>query len=537
MDSDEWSDSEQGANQPALRKRRNEHGTPVKKKKIRNVMPKSDDKKQQGPKKFQKGWLTDEELKHWLEPVPDNELKARCKLEYEKNATTLKHQKNMKAFKNVPSVADIFKGPNKEEIISEKVKKAEIGVAAFFTEHNVALQTSDHLIEMLKKHVTDSEIVKRMTLDHTKCTAIVKNVLRKTEKENLIAILKKVKFSILVDESTDAGQKKNMVILVRYTDPETGKITVPLLSIIELDATDCSAEGMFKKFEEEFIRLQIPITNIIGLAMASDHANVMLGQHNSFASRLKQRCPWLVVMDCVCHSSHIAATNACKKLPSNAVTFVRRVATYMSGSPKRSAIFEEFQDFYKTELLKIKKVSATRWLVLHPCVVRILENWVPLQQYFRSVVLEDSKGKDQEAAALLKEFDNPYTKAYMYFLKYTLEYFNKMNGLFQNEKTLVHKLKEYSVSLLKQICSNYMRENHDLNTEEKRRARSDQDIKTFRLRCLDFYVTAAVELKKYLPVNNPVVQEAKFLDASTALSAAERQRDFPQLTNLTRNFK
>ncbi|KAK3923983.1 Zinc finger protein 862, partial [Frankliniella fusca] len=403
-DSDEWSDGERiGTDQGGLgrKERRDDKGTPTKVKRIGNEVPKSDSK--QGPKKFQSSWINEERFKHWLQPVDNNPLKARCKhcnavfnagkSELEKHMNTLKHS---------------FGERTKEEILDDKVKKAEIGVAVFMAEHNVALYTSDHVVDMLKARITDSDIVKKMKLDHTKCTAIVKNVLGKTEKEKLVNTLKTEKYSVLVDESTDVAGKKNMVVLTN----------VPLLKIIELGAADCSAEKMFQKFEEELAKLQVPIINIIGLA--SDHATVMIGEHNSFASRLKARCPWLVLMDCVCHSSHIAAKNACKKLPSNAVIFVRRVATYVSGSPKRSAIFEEFQEFYNTEQRKLLKVSGTRWLVLHPCVARILENWIPLEQYFQSVVLEDPRKKDQEALSLLQEFRNPFTKAYMFFLKYAL---------------------------------------------------------------------------------------------------------------------
>lgn len=232
---------------------------------------------------------------------------------------------------------------------------------------------------------------------------------------------------------------------------------VPLLTIIELDSKDCSAQNMFAKFEEEMGRLGVPLSNIIGLAC--DHAPVMIGKHNSFASHLKARCPWLITLDCICHSAHIAASNACAKLPSNSVTFVRRVATYVTGSPKRSAIFEEFQEHYGAEHLKLQKVCATRWLVLHSCVERLLQNWIPLEQYFTGVVLEDTRRKDREAAAILDEFRNIFTKAYLYFLKYVLEYFNKVNALFQSEKTMMHKLWDCSMGLLKQLCQNYMRQN------------------------------------------------------------------------------
>ncbi|KAK3923982.1 Biorientation of chromosomes in cell division protein 1-like 1 [Frankliniella fusca] len=125
------------------------------------------------------------------------------------------------------------------------------------------------------------------------------------------------------------------------------------------------------------------------------------------------------------------------------------------------------------------------------------------------------------------------------------------------------------MALLRQVCCNYMRANvldsvatvslervvlgphveeilaslplpdpdHPEITSEQRERKRNHDIRTFRLRCLDFYITAAKELQTYLPVRNEIIKEAKFLDPAIALSAAERQGDFAQLTNIVRRFK
>lgn len=235
-----------------------------------------------------------------------------------------------------------------------------------------------------------------------------------------------------------------------------GRVLTPLLEMIKLDAKDCNAAAIYQKFKESLCKQhEIPITNVIGLGC--DHAPVMVGKNNSFYSRLKADSPSLVLMDCICHSSHIAASAACKKLPPYVKTTIQRVVSYSSGSPKRSAILEEFQEFYGEEHRKLISISQTRWLVMHSCVVRLLENLSALEHFFLMCAHEDQR--DTEAPALHEEMKNPYFKAYLLFLKYTLEYFNRMNALFQSSKVLVHRLQAESRQLLVNVCQNYMRHN------------------------------------------------------------------------------
>lgn len=61
--------------------------------------------------------------------------------------------------------------------------------------------------------------------------------------------------------------------------------------------------------------------------------------------------------------------------------------------------------------------SRTRWLALRKSVNRILEQWTVLQQTFLLASVED---KNPMADLLLKELNNPYTKAYLEFMQYVL---------------------------------------------------------------------------------------------------------------------
>jgi hypothetical protein len=110
--------------------------------------------------------------------------------------------------------------------------------------------------------------------------------------------------------------------------------------------------------------------------------------------------------------------SACKVLPSELEELMRQIYTYVSVSSKRCTQLIEMQSYFNMKHHKILKCSYTRWLSVHQCVVRILENWIPLMHYFIIVIAEDSL---QSSQFVFNMFNDSKTKAYFLFLKYALE--------------------------------------------------------------------------------------------------------------------
>ncbi|KYN09439.1 hypothetical protein ALC57_18445 [Trachymyrmex cornetzi] len=237
--------------------------------------------------------------------------------------------------------------------------------------------------------------------------------------------LQSSRFSILIDESTDISDSK-------------------LIKLFEI----------FKNLLEE---KKISLKNIAG--MACDNASVMIGCNNSFMQRLKLEIPRLITLNCICHSSAIVASKPCEKLPSSCENLI---------------VLE------RNKLLKL-----SRWLILQKCVVRILENWNVLQNYFVLAVVED---KLKSAEVILSHLNDDIFKAYFLFLKYVLNFFNSFNALFQSREC------ENLLKLLPLECR--------------------QQIK---LACLDFYKTAVQEMLKRLPYKDPLFEHLTFLDPKIAL--------------------
>lgn len=168
---------------------------------------------------FQYSWLDEVIFRGWLAPHP-TEDKAFCKfcnIAIRCCRTDLvRHSQRVKHIKLTRNQSLDDNNNNIIDKHSDKVIRAEIKLAAFFMEHNIAFYAADHLIPLLKDVCIDSKIVHDLSLARSKCAIIVKEVIAKREVEKLIEILQTRRFSILLDETTDISNLKVMCVLVQF---------------------------------------------------------------------------------------------------------------------------------------------------------------------------------------------------------------------------------------------------------------------------------------------------------------------------------
>ncbi|KAB0789969.1 hypothetical protein PPYR_15745, partial [Photinus pyralis] len=266
------------------------------------------------------------------------------KLQLVRHQDSESHRKKSKQAVNQPTLKSfVNKGPS----IETATKKADMYISAFVAEHNLPFRIAEHLPLLLRSICSDSEIAKNIKCGRTKTTAVVKNVIGQASAQKLYDILKKVKFSIIIDESTDLSCSKHLVMVARY--------------FYENRAS--RAEDIYREIVRFFQEKNIPhLENLIGFAC--DGANVMVGAHHSVMSKLKRDIPHIFLFKCICHSFALCASNACLKLPRAVEDCVRNIYNYVANSPKRIEALKEFQNFTQTKIHKILHPSQTRWLSL-----------------------------------------------------------------------------------------------------------------------------------------------------------------------------
>ncbi|XP_053597680.1 uncharacterized protein LOC128668546 [Microplitis demolitor] len=290
-----------------------------------------------------------------------------------------------------------------------------------------------------------------MAMGKTKTTKVINNVVSVRESKRVDEVVKNTKFSVFVDETTDVTNEKWMTLMVRYVDPQTLLVNTELLKLIHIDAINGSADRLVQQFISAIAEKEVPLHQIISLAC--DNASVMVGRNNSFKVHLSKKIPNLLTLPCICHSLALVAKDASTAIPSKIHSFVADISSFINNSPKRSAIFSQFQDFYDENPSKVTRFAATRWLSRQIAITRILDDW----QAIRGFLIDQSSEKSAVADTLIETMKDPSTKAYLPFLQWALEPFNKINAHFQGNDTLVGQLQFFSKRLFTEILQKFMK--------------------------------------------------------------------------------
>ncbi|XP_037301008.1 uncharacterized protein LOC115447681, partial [Manduca sexta] len=318
-------------------------------------------------------------------------------------------------------------------MLPESASKSFSDAICFLAEHNLPFKLADDLKNHIRSVVQDSKIASELTFGRTKAHAIVTNVSGKVAENQLIEVLQKNKFSLIVDESTDRSSTKHLALIVRNAvDFHVEDSFLCLIPVV--DGTATSLHSACAKY---FTEKNIPYKeNIVGFA--ADGTNSMFGQHHSLSTLFAKDIPNLFLMKSICQSFHLCASYACKKLPRGVEEdFARDVYYYIQNSPKRIGDYKEFQCFVNVKPNKLLHPAQTRWLSLLQVVKRLLEQLPALKLYFQSAVLTD---RLLAAQSILHKCMEPTTELYLEFLHFVLPYFNDLNKEMQSESPKLYLL-------------------------------------------------------------------------------------------------
>lgn len=504
-----------------------------------------------GPKKkpytpkYRKDWERLPDLQKWLTCSKKGDIYFHCNVCYDdylggltavrKHGSSEKHKKNASSVKNMIDPMLKFKSL---KTLEDKTKESELRVSMFIVEHNISIRTSDHLVQLIKS--IPPEVKNNLTCSRTKATALINNVIGKFSFENLISRMQNSYFSILIDESTDRSAIKHLAIVVRIMDKNRFLVRDEFACLEPI--SHATASNIFDVIIKFFNTNSIPYKdNLIGFA--SDGANAMFGCKHSVKTLLEEEVPGIFLMKCICHSMALCASYAAEKLPNTVEDLIRDIYTYMKLSFKRQSEYKEFQVFVDAKPHKLLQASQTRWLSLHSCVKRILEQYKALKLYFEGEHLIDNK-----AGNIHSVLSNPFTELYLNFLDFALPILTNVNLAFQSESPQIHLIYSKVATAYKTILDCYINNeylnstqlsqiqyrnpNNFLSTENiylggkctavlSNSSFSKRHINNFVTNCLNFYVECCHQLYKRFPLNSvhmKCLELMSFLDPKNAKS-------------------
>ena len=265
-------------------------------------------------------------------------------------------------------------------------------------------------------------------------------------------------------------------------------------------------------------------------------------------------------MKCLCHSAHLCASHACKKLPRAIEDFIRDIYSHFAHSAKRLSEYKKFQHFAETEPHKILKPAQTRWLSLEQCIQRVLEQWSALELYFEQAAEQERLVSAQN---ILRALKNPIFKLYYLFLAFVLPKFTHFNKLFQSETPNIHFITNYLASTYRAFLSCYLSPTYihsttldnldpaclsnfvpltSMNMDEHVANFLTQphipgmrgEITGFLEHVQLFYVETAIQIKQRFPINDEILNSCMFhnpetINSTSATEIIKLASNFPNI--------
>ena len=126
------------------------------------------------------------------------------------------HKRAQEAKRKQPGIDSIFLKPSNP--LESQVRREEVKVTGFITEHNIPLAVADHVGALFKDIFHDSNIAKNYACGKNKTSCILNRAIKPELQKNLINQIKKDCYSISTDGSNDQGLKKMNPVTVRLFD-------------------------------------------------------------------------------------------------------------------------------------------------------------------------------------------------------------------------------------------------------------------------------------------------------------------------------
>ncbi|KAH9363435.1 hypothetical protein HPB48_006029 [Haemaphysalis longicornis] len=389
-------------------------------------------------KRYCKEWEKETQLKDWLRPVTGDDKNAACrycKCEIRAHhADLLQHMATEKRVRNsrpLSSARLTTMGFTKSPP-PKTTPELELKLACYSACH-ATINSVDHLGELVQPHTACG-----VKLHRTKCGALITKVLAPCLLEDLVKDIGASQYSLLIDESTDVANEKQLAVVVRYFSTSLNKLVTTFLGLFTLEGS--SAQQIAQGLLDFLTKVGLDFTRCLGIG--TDGCNVMVGKNNSVYTHLRQKNENLVLVKCVCHSIQLCASKAVEVLPRSLEFLVGRSYSWFSHSSLR---LHEYSKLYQLinngkEPLKLVQLSGTRWLSISSCCKRILEQWDELKLHF---TLCKDKYRCYDAEILSEMYKDPVNKLYLVFLNPVLHRALEFHELWNNIE-LWNSMKSFS---------------------------------------------------------------------------------------------
>lgn len=265
-------------------------------------------------------------------------------------------------------------------------------------------------------------------------------LLGDTVKDSVIEKAHKAQaYGLLTDEVSDISVTEHLITFIQYFDQELGSVQTSFLSCQNIfeHYSSANAKAISDLLLESINTSGLDLGKFTGFS--SDGASVMVGKKGGVATLLREKCPTLINVHCICHKLALSCTDSNEgiKYVKEVELVLRQLWNYFENSPKRMACYLKVQMELKGLNLskgaskkvasRLKKACRTRWLSLDSSVTAVYNDYEALLQ-----TLDLAKTEDAIALGLSKKIRNIKFLGVIYILRHILPVLSHLSRVFQS---------------------------------------------------------------------------------------------------------
>ena len=506
----------------------------------------------------------------WEEDYPflskgPNDYKAKCndcdcvfsiksggRADIDRHIIREKHKKNS----NYPSVSvsPVNEADENNNVLKltpeEEVTKAEILQALKVVSSNYSFASTVDDGERFRLMFPNSPVAKKYQMSKTKVSYTIKHGISPYIKALNINDFKGSPFVFKFDETTTVQVKKQYDGYVQYWSKEQNLVVSVYCG--SLFVGHCFSKDLlshFFKFGEE---MQWEPDLLLQLGM--DGPNVNLKFEKDLYSKVSDEygVSFLDTGTCSLHKTHNGFRKGVLAFGFDIETFVNDTNFFFKLSAARRQDYKLMEIFTDIEAKYVMKHIASRWLSIKRPVLRILDQWDNLNEYFLIFLPKQSNFQSQIKVTarykrIVEFLKHPTSKASLCFIAFIAHEFEEYLTQMQADEPMIHTMYEKMSSLVYNLMKKFLtRSSITEIVEGKTRAKqgsnlisvdlsanqmkleyidigtraktllstssvSSEDKKALRKKCLNFYVTTVEYMVSKLPISCKTLKDAQYL--------------------------
>lgn len=255
----------------------------------------------------------------------------------------------------------------------------------------------------------------------------------------LVSKLRKVKFTVQLDESTVRQGEALLLAYVRYIDEEEFKEEMLFCEALK---TTTNAADIYRIYKQYMTDNDIPLHNV--LSCAADGAPTMMGRRQGVLKLMKDDNPSMMTVHCVIHRENLVAKNLSPELHVVMKAVIKCINS-IKANAKTERLFKAFCEDMEESHVRLLLHTEVRWLSKGNCLARFVELFDRLDEFLAN--------RDEMAALRGNE-----AKVQLFYLSDIFAKLNALNADLQGRnKTLldakikifgfVTKLRQYRAEL------------------------------------------------------------------------------------------